>query len=301
MPIWTAEREVDCNLARKLISEQFSQLKPIEILSLGNGWDNTAFLVNQEFVFRFPRRASSVSLLEKEASVLPSLALSLPTPISHPIYFGEPTSRFSWPFLGSRLLPGTTACRRPLNELDQNQLANALAEFLSTLHSLPADEFELPHDEHGTLDVKQRVPKIETNLQYVREHQLIDRHISFDDIFASAEGANFELDDCVVHADLYARHLVINGQNQLVGIIDWGDVHRNDPAVDLAVVFQLLSPGAPRENFWRGYGSSSQSQHHLARFSALDHLLTILRYGHEIADADLLRIGSFGIDRVRFE
>ena len=40
---------------------------------LGAGWDNTVFLVNESFVFRFPRREIAVACMEAEIRVLPGL------------------------------------------------------------------------------------------------------------------------------------------------------------------------------------------------------------------------------------
>ena len=51
---------------------------------MGAGWDNTAYLVNGEWVFRFPRRTIAVPLLEAEGRVLPKLAPRLPLSDSAP-------------------------------------------------------------------------------------------------------------------------------------------------------------------------------------------------------------------------
>jgi len=40
---------------QKLIEQDFPDFKVQEIKYLGSGWDNAAMLVNQQFVFRFPR------------------------------------------------------------------------------------------------------------------------------------------------------------------------------------------------------------------------------------------------------
>lgn len=101
-----------------------------------------------------------------------------------------------------------------------------------------------------------------------------------------------------MHADLYVRHFILDDHRQLAGIIDWGELHRNDPAIDLAMVFQFLPPGSARGHFWKEYGLPRPTQLRLARLSALDHILTVLRYGSEIDDADLIREGQTGIQYV---
>lgn len=56
VPIWSAERTISCQQAIELLFEQFPQLDPVRVEEYGHGWDNTAFLVNGEYMFRFPRR-----------------------------------------------------------------------------------------------------------------------------------------------------------------------------------------------------------------------------------------------------
>ena len=76
---WLPERTVDAALARELIEQQFP-LKAPRVEALGEGWDNSVFAVNGEWVFRFPRRQVAVPLLDREARVLPQLAGKLPAP-----------------------------------------------------------------------------------------------------------------------------------------------------------------------------------------------------------------------------
>ena len=65
---------VSPSLAIALINAQCPSLAPVLLEPFGAGWDNAAYLVNGEWVFRFPRRAIAVDLLEAEVHVLPRLA-----------------------------------------------------------------------------------------------------------------------------------------------------------------------------------------------------------------------------------
>ena len=73
------------------------------------GWDNTAFVVNDEWVFRFPRREIAVALIERESRLLPRIADELPLPVPRPDLVGAAEPRFPWPFSGYRALPGGDA------------------------------------------------------------------------------------------------------------------------------------------------------------------------------------------------
>ena len=59
---WSAVRTITDDTARSLIETQFPALAPVWIDLLGIGWDNTAYRVNGEWVFRFPRREVAVNL-----------------------------------------------------------------------------------------------------------------------------------------------------------------------------------------------------------------------------------------------
>ena len=56
-----------------------------------------------------------------------------------------------------------------------------------------------------------------------------------------------------VHGDLYSRHLVVGDDRLVRGVIDWGDTHLGDPALDLAIAWMFLST-AYRGTFKDAYG-----------------------------------------------
>src|SRR5690348_14815133 len=101
---WDAERHVDRSLARTLIEQQFPELRGTAVVAFGEGWDNVAFLVDQRFVFRFPRRAVAVELIQREALVLARIAPLLPVAVPRPLYLGRPSEAFPWPFSGYGIL-----------------------------------------------------------------------------------------------------------------------------------------------------------------------------------------------------
>src|SRR5205807_10467324 len=108
-PPWTPEQVVSVGLASSLIDAQFPDLRGCSVEPFGAGWDNTAFLVDGRLVFRFPRRAVAVELIEVEARVLPSIASALPLPVPVPRWLGRPGPEYPWPFGGYERLPGRTA------------------------------------------------------------------------------------------------------------------------------------------------------------------------------------------------
>jgi len=271
---WTPEEVLAPELALELIREQFPELAPVEARLLGSGWDNTAYLIDGALVFRFPRRALAVGLLEREAQVLPRLAPRLPLAVPLPEWAGRPTSRFGWPFLGYRRLAGTPASEAAPTAAQSLVAARALAAFLRALHHTPPEELGLPGDEIGRLDIGVRLVSARERLQAIVARGVVADAAPWHELFAG-ELPVAGPEHVVVHGDLYARHLLLDGSGTLSGVIDWGDVHASDPAVDLMVAWSFFRPGA-RARFLEAYGAVSARTLRLARLRAAGHTIALL-------------------------
>jgi len=294
---WKPEEVVDAARARRLIEAQFPALAPASVELLGQGWDNTVYRVNGEWVFRFPRRAIAVPLLECESRVLPELAVGLPLPVPDPCFVGAPSETYRWPFHGYPELTGRTACRAQLSRSARVTLAGELGRFLRALHDKPTAALVargLPRDAMRRLDLAYRRPQVERRIEEALAAGLVTdggvlRRLA-DDVPADWTPR----DDVLVHGDLYARHLLVDAAHRPAGVIDWGDVHLGDPAIDLAIAAGFLPPEA-HPAFLAGYGAVDAECWRVARFRALFSALAILVYGHDTSDADLVREGRIAI------
>ena len=294
---WTAEFRIDLDLATDLIGRQFPELLPLKIKPKGEGWDNVVLLVNDEYLFRFPRRQIAVGLLENEARILPKIRSRLPLSIPELIYQGEPESQFPWPFLGYRFLKGETACKAHLSEDERRKLAPVLGNFLSHLHRISEGEATalgaIP-DQLGRLDTKIRIPQALDTLNKLKEFEIFSDLDPLYSIVDQSKNLAETGRKCLLHGDLYVRHLLIDSDRSLTGIIDWGDVHFGDPAPDLSVVFTVLPPHA-HELFFESYGTISDETWSLARFRGLISTFMTTMYAHSIGDEDLLREGKLSL------
>src|ERR1022692_5113746 len=86
---WTAEIVVTPPFAADLIREQFPDADVQQVTLLATGWDNTAFVVDGQWLFRFPHREIAVPGVQREITVLPRLAAVLPLPIPDPHFVGN--------------------------------------------------------------------------------------------------------------------------------------------------------------------------------------------------------------------
>lgn len=290
---WSAEQVVSESLARALIEGQFPALTPVRVEPLEYGWDNTAYQVNGQFVFRFPRRQVAVDLLTVEQNVLPAIAPRLPLPVPVPTMAGQPDDHFPWPFAGYRMLPGRTACVAALSPSQRMKAAEPIARFLAALHAIPATEaarLGAGPDSIDRLDLSKRVPATRENLERVVQLGLIDDDSPFLPILDELDLSRQARSNTLVHGDLYARHMLVDDDGRPCGVIDWGDVHIGDPAIDLSIAHGLLPP-EPHAAFRRAYGPIDDETWRVARFRALYHASVTIPYGHDIGDDDLVREG----------
>jgi aminoglycoside phosphotransferase (APT) family kinase protein len=283
---WTAECLVDESLAGELIRSQCPELGPLRLSWLGAGWDNTAWLVNDAWIFRFPRRQMAVALLENEIQILPQLAPHVPLPIPVPLWIGRATSSYGWPFAGYARLPGRTACNARLDEAGRGRLARPLAHFLRALHALEIPSEHVPGDLMRRLDLPYRIPRARANLERLVATGLLSAAAPWRAIIDEAPTAYVRNTRTLVHGDLYARHLLVDDAGLACGVIDWGDVHRGDAASDLSLAWGFLPPAA-RGEFRDAYGPIAEEAWRLARFASLQSSAIILHYAHEIGDDSL--------------
>src|SRR3954453_21758745 len=103
---WRPEIAITLDQATRIIRDQFPALERVE--TLGEGGDYTAFRVDDEYVFRFPRRAVVLPGMEREIATLPRL--SLPVLIPTPLFVGDATAGFPYRFYGAPYIGG----REPL-------------------------------------------------------------------------------------------------------------------------------------------------------------------------------------------
>lgn len=300
-PAWTAEVVVSEDLARSLIESQFPQLAPARVEPLGQGFDNTAFRVNGTHVFRFPRRQVAVPWLEAEVRLLPAITHRLPLPIPIPTLVGVPAEGYPWPFAGYPVIPGRTACAANLDAAQRAAAAAPLARFLKALHSIPREEairLGAGADTIRRLDLPHRLSRARADLGRLRERGLGRDLRPFETILASATPDYTPRADTLVHGDLYARHLLVDETGRLAGVIDWGDIHVGDPAVDLAIAHTFLPPAA-WPLFRESYGPIDEITWSVARLRALWHTTMVVLYAHAREDAHLLRAGLAAMDSLR--
>jgi aminoglycoside phosphotransferase (APT) family kinase protein len=298
LPDWTAELVVDEELARQLLT-QFPELEIESVRPFAQGWDYTIWLVNGHWTFRFPRREIVVPGMRREIAVLPELAPLLPIPVPAPVFVGRPAEGFPWPFFGSELLPGRELGEAALDDPTRVEIGRSLARFLRRLHDAEVT-YELPADGNRRADMSVRVPKTREQLEALEAVGLWQRPAAVDRLLEAAEGLPPSQALAVVHGDLHFRQVLVGTDGSPTGVIDWVDVCRSDPAIDLSMLWSYL-PRNGRAAFLSEYGPVNDEQLIRARVVALSLSAALANYGHSEGFSAVEREALSGLGRTAAE
>ncbi len=286
---WHPDISITSALAIQCIESEFPELKPIETIEMiGEGWDNKVFLVNKQWVFRFPQREKSFQLIEQENRILNYLNQGFEVAIPKPHYISQYSK---YPFHGYTMVKGGSAHEVGLSDKQRVDSIAPLAKFLKKLHGIRPEDLEKVgvaaqvfdrSDTHRLLKLLDaRVKKIMNKKIMDMDYQCLARQIAIiEKIVLPKEESR------LIHGDLYCRHLLFH-QGKLSGIIDWGDTGINHPAIDLSILFSFY-PASCHQSFFEYYGQVDEKTWQYARFIAMYILLTLVLYAYEKNDQGLL-------------
>ena len=292
---WLAEFPVSLELAGKLIMLQFPEIELKEIKQLGEGFDNTVIQINGEFVFRFPRRPIAVTLIQVENQLLPSIAGTLPLDIPEPVYFGKPSTIYPYPFTGYKMVKGHLPVEGSL--ANKVESAKRFAHFLKVLHSFPVERamrLGVQPDGMMRLDVSYRKKSLMENVSNLLKLGYFEQAYAVKDFVEELGELDVQHPISLVHGDIHIRNVLLDDEGVLAGIIDWGDVHVGNPAIDFSFLYSYF-PKEARRGFYEIYGQIEKETESLARFRAIYMLVTLLVYGIDRQDEELIAITSTGL------
>jgi aminoglycoside phosphotransferase (APT) family kinase protein len=220
--------------ASAIIASTFPEFRGARVELLDEGWDFRIFEVDASWLFRFPKRKTSVAKLNREHKLLSGLGEWVSLPIPNYEYFHESRESSSRTFAGYRKLPGIPGDISKM--VDKHGVARQLGIFLERLHTYPVDKAR----EAGVLEKSDLVAhwrdKSREQLRRLDDPNvnrgLLRRYLE-NNTFLTFNGAM-----SLVHSDLWAEHILVDTHSGGVsGIIDWGDTFIGDPAIDFACLY----------------------------------------------------------------
>jgi len=280
--LWNPTIPLNDQIAADLITARFPELEPVSIRLLGSGWDNHAYLVNESVVIRIPHRDVGGALMKDECRVLSYLAeFELPLKIPKLCCHAPEDETFPYTIAGYPLLCGETADNVVWTDAQRAGCAEPLGRFLGALHRLPIGMEDPPVDELRRADISFRVPTV---LEKLGAGQDDFREV----LIQLASTPAQDSPPSWVHGDLYSRHLLVDESRSVVGVIDWGDSHVGDPALDIAIAWMFLPP-ASWPAFLDAYGGVDDATWGRARFRAIAHCVYLQGFAQDREDEGLLR------------
>jgi aminoglycoside phosphotransferase (APT) family kinase protein len=233
---------LDASRVADIVRDQFPQVPAATVAYLGEGYDSTAFEIDGQWVFRFPKRAAVEAQLLQEWRVLPALARQSPLPLPAFCFQGKPSSLFPRHFGGYVRLSGHPAIALDPEVAPFNVWAPVLAQFLSWLHRVPLGEAErlgLQREDVFQLTDEARADAL-ADFEHVKRVAPAGALESWYAYLAAAPPASrpSSLPPVVAHRDLAAEHVLYDAKTaMLTGVIDWSEIAIDDRSVDLAALF----------------------------------------------------------------
>ena len=231
---------------------------------LGEGWDSTAVLVDGRWVERRPRRPEIGPQLVRESVVMPWLAPRLPLPVPVPVVVSRDPM-----VVRHELVPGEEL--ESLNAVQGRQLG----EFLLALHACPVSEA----GERGAGPRPLPLDRFRAEVRVPGGEELLAR----------AGGLPA---DALVHGDLGPEH-VLGRDGVLTGVIDFGDLHVGDAAIDLAWALHATPPEFA-DALAETYGVTDELRARALIWHQLGPWHEVL-HGNDTGDPELARIGLAGV------
>lgn len=291
---WHADIEVTNASVKNVLQEQFPEISPIEnIQLLGEGWDNQIYLINENIVFRFPRRKASIELMERETQILSHLPdfPGIKTPRLK--YIGKSTALHPYPCQGYEMIKGVSGYQANLTEQERNENIVILAKFLKQLHSINAQSEQMgvvPQGFGSRSNIDETIKILSERTDKLILHKILNINTPcLRNEINLARKLTLPDEHCFVHGDLDCRHLIFDGK-KLTGIIDWGDTDITNRSVDLDIVWTFFTSDCHKK-FFEIYGAVESNTWQYARFLGLYCAFSLALYAKDLHD-DLLFIES---------
>ena len=204
------------------------------------GQNNDVLLVNEAFIFRFPKYAEGIEQLATEVAILKGIRDYVTLPIPHITFEHLATRTVGQAFVGYRLLVGEPLSRETFSAIQDERilegLAHQLAQFLRELHHVPVETAIAPR-----LPVSDTYQEWSASYGRIREkcfplmrldaQKAVTRH--FETFLGNP--AHFLAKPVLKHGDFGTTNILVDLPGQVIsGILDFGGAGLGDPAYDFA-------------------------------------------------------------------
>ncbi len=276
---WAAEYELDSDQVLAIVSKN-TDLSVKEVQFLGEGWDFYNWLINDHWVFRFPKRHSDIDTLVHEQRILNQLHLPVETPRFE--YWVDRPTDFHKPFAGYAYLAGSPLINFASDSCDLISIGKTIGEVLTMLHQqsltpplVPVDPLSL-----WTEGFDEIVTKAQPDLGIDIERKVRDALTSY----RFRERTSHQV---TTHNDLGVEHILMHDHAHVAALIDWADSATANGFVDLAGIWAWGGDDALKAIMNHYYVDPNSEDFAQIRVHGLCYALEQIAYGRAIDNPSL--------------
>lgn len=223
MRVHADELDIDEQLVRALLAEQFPEWAELPLVRAGDGTVNVIWRLGDELSIRLPRRAERE---QAEDRILDAVA-TLPVEVPRLVAVGKPGAGFPWEWVVHTWLHG---------ELPDDDLpVEDVVSLVGSLQRL---------DTRGAVDPDYgRGKPLSYRDTAVRDaFEWVDAPGALELWTRAVEAPEWTRERVWLHADLDRRNVLVR-DGRLTGVLDWGGAGVGDPAVDVMAAWKLIAAG----------------------------------------------------------
>ena len=258
-----------------LIEREIAGLTVHTTTALGEGWTSQAYLVNEDLVFKCPKRSDDWSELDREVAFLRWAADKLPLPVPEYLHLAPQSHAAPNGYAVYRCIAGMPLDIEPLTSLGRDAAADRIAAFLRQLHLLRPDtplagllpRSDAPAEARACFERAKAA--VVPDLGQEEAHALMRNLNSLMNIVQNTENA-------IIHADFSREHILAE-DGLVAGVIDFGDVSWGDADYDFHYLFLDFGESFT-ENVARRYGHANLDEllAKIRLYALADQLETVL-------------------------
>ena len=206
----------------KRVIEEKCNIVINSIKLMGEGYDSKAYIVNDEYVFKIKFNANKKKGYEKEKAIYDflneKLILNIKIPNIEYSYISDELSILGYKKIKGKFLTPETYFS--MSKDKQELLKKDIAIFLRQMHDL-----DYTNISSYTIDNKQNVLEEYQLLKKTIYDSLTDIEKQYIEDFMKRLNSTtiFDGKKCLCHNDFSCNHLLLDSNNRLIGIIDFGD------------------------------------------------------------------------------
>ncbi len=208
------DNDTNLKAIKYILEHSLTGFKVDKIKIIGNGNDSFAYAVNNSIIFKFPRHERANSNLIKEAQILRFLEGKLAIPIPQVLYMCTSNNLSNYCFVGLSKIKGVPLNKKifyRLSDIEKDELAREMAEFLMQLHNQNFIEYKEDY-----LRLKDLIyDRLDSSIR-----EKID--IMYRKLFSNQDFLNQR--NGHVHNDFSCSNILFDLESRKInGVIDFGD------------------------------------------------------------------------------